>query len=313
MIILRGLEEVRERYQNPVVTIGNFDGVHLGHQALFEKTTERAKELGGTSLAMTFEPHPMRVLRPAVNLPLINTLEQKTRLIEKCGLDVLISVRFDEDFAALSADDFVDKLLVGRLGVSEVVIGYDFAFGKKGLGDAELLRSKEKQSHITTHVVGPVIMEGRPISSTRVRQVVRACDVKTARKLLGRFYRISGKVITGHGRGGRLLGFPTANLKVRDELLPGPGVYAVLAQLESGKRLVGVTNVGKNPTFGDSGLSVETHILDFDEDLYGQDMKVDFVEHLRPEKKFSSAEELVKGISADVAKARKILANFLPG
>jgi len=302
-----GLEELRERLRRPVITIGNFDGVHLGHQALFAKAVERAQAVEGTALAVTFEPHPIRVLRPAVNLPLITPLEQKLELMAQHGLDLTLCLRFDQDFARLSADAFVDKLLVSRLGAAEVVVGYDFAFGHKGLGDLDLLRSKGEQWGFKVHVVGPVIIEGRPVSSTRVRQEVADGNMDAARRLLGRHYQVAGRVVAGHGRGGRLLGFPTANLRVSDELLPGPGVYAVLVELEDGRFLKGANNIGNNPTFDDGALSVETHLLDFDGDLYGQDIRLHFVERLRGEKRFESAEELKTQIGLDIARAIEIL------
>lgn len=313
MQVIYGLEELRERYPRPVATIGNFDGVHLGHQALFKTCIDLAREIDGTALAMTFEPHPMRVLRPAVNLPLITPLEQKLELMAAHGLDVALTVRFDEDFANLSADAFVDKLLVSRLHAAGVVVGYDFCFGKKGLGDVELLKSKAETHGFALREVGPVIVDGRPVSSTRVRQVVHQCDLASARRLLGRHYRIAGQVTTGHGRGGRLLGFPTANLRVVDELLPGPGVYAVLVELGNGHLIMGANNIGNNPTFDDGTLSVETHLLDFEGDLYGRNIKVHFVEHLRPEMRFNSPKELGAQIAKDVAKAREVLAPWQSG
>lgn len=308
MQVLRGLEELRRGAPGPVVTIGNFDGVHLGHQALFAKARQRADALGAPAMAMTFEPHPMRVLRPAVNLPLITPLEQKIELVAGQGLDVLLCVRFDQDFARLSADDFVDKLLVHRLGVSEVVVGYDFAFGHKGLGDLDLLGQKAQDHGFKLHVVGPVMVGERPVSSTRVRQEVRACNVAEARLLLGRCYRIQGTVVSGHGRGGRLLGFPTANLRIADELLPGPGVYATFVSVAGGAAQFGVTNIGNNPTFNNQELSVETYLLDFAGDLYGQRLSLDFVEHLRGEMRFGGLDELKAQIASDVEAARQALA-----
>ena len=307
MQIIMGLEELRVRFDRPVLTIGNFDGVHLGHQALFAKTLERARAIQGTAMALTFEPHPIRVLRPAVNLPLITPLGQKLELMAAAGLEATLCLRFDQNFARLSADDFVDKLIKGRLAAAEVVVGYDFAFGNKGLGDLELLRAKGEAHGFALHVVGPVMMGGRPVSSTRVRQEVANGHMAGARELLGRHYRVAGRVIAGHGRGGRVLGFPTANLKVTDELLPGPGVYAVLVELSGGRLLKGANNIGDNPTFDDGGLNVETHLLDFDGDLYGQDIKLHFVERLRGEKRFDSPDELKAQIGRDVDRAISVL------
>ena len=307
MIVCQGLEDLRERLPGTVLTIGNFDGVHLGHQALFARTVERARAIGGSAVVMTFEPHPMRVLRPAVNLPLITPLPQKLKLISAAGIQLTLCMRFDEDLARLSADDFVDKLLHARLGVAEVVVGHDFTFGRKGLGDLELLREKGEGYGFAVHEVGPVLVDGRAVSSTRVRQRVRAGDMEGARNLLGRYYTITGRVMPGKGRGGRLLGFPTANLKVVDELIPLGGVYAVQVDINGQGGLPGVTNIGSNPTFDDGGLNVETHILDFDREIYGQEISVHFVKHLRSEKRFNGPEELGTQIKRDVADARLTL------
>jgi riboflavin kinase/FMN adenylyltransferase len=312
MSVLQGLEELRGRLPRPVITIGNFDGVHLGHQALFAKVLERSRAIAGSSLAMTFEPHPMRVLRPAVNLPLITPVSQKLALIQDYGVEVVLCVRFDENLARLSADDFVDKLLVGRLNAAEVVVGYDFTFGHKGLGDLDLLRQKGQNAGFAVHALGPVIVDGQPVSSTRVRQTVRGTDMEAARRLLGRHYRVAGRVVSGHGRGGRVLGFPTANLHPDNELLPGPGVYAVLVELADGLTS-GVTNIGTNPTFGNGQLTVETFLLDYDGDLYGRELGLRFVQFLRPEERFPSVEELAAQIGRDVEKARTVLAPWLRG
>ena len=313
MEVVTGLEELRARHPKPVITIGNFDGVHRGHQALFAKAVERAREIGGTALAMTFEPHPMRVLRPATNIPLITPLEQKLKLIAGCDIDVTLCVRFDENFAKLSADDFVDKLLAARLKAAEIVVGYDFAFGRKGLGDVELLRTKGEKWGFQVHEVPKVMVDGRPVSSTRVRQMVGDGDLKAARHLLGRHYQVAGQVVTGHGRGGKLLGFPTANLRVCDELLPGAGVYAVMVELADGAKVMGVNNIGSNPTFEDGGLNVETHLLDYKGDLYGRDIVLHFVERLREEKRFDGWEELAAQIGRDVDKARQVLPPWIAG
>jgi riboflavin kinase/FMN adenylyltransferase len=313
MSVLHGLEDLRQRYPRPVITIGNFDGVHRGHQALFAKARERARAVEGTSLALTFEPHPMRVLRPAVNLPLLTSLEQKAALIEACGIEVVLCLRFDENLARLSADDFVDKLLVARLRLAELVVGHDFTFGHKGLGDLDLLGEKAAQHDFSLHPVGPVLVDGRAVSSTRVRQAVRDSDLPQVRRLLGRHYQTAGRVVSGHGRGGRLLGFPTANLRPGDTLLPGVGVYAVLVEVEPGHPLPGVTNIGNNPTFGNGGITVETHLLDFEGDLYGHDIVVSFVEFLRGQRRFHGPADLVEQIGRDVEQARGILAPWLQG
>jgi riboflavin kinase/FMN adenylyltransferase len=242
-----------------------------------------------------------------VKLPLITPVNQKLGLIQDCGVEVVLCVRFDENLAQLSADDFVDKLLVGRLGVAEMVVGYDFTFGHKGLGDLNLLRQKGERAGFAVNALGPVIVDGQPVSSTRVRQIVRGTDMEAAYSLLGRIYRVAGRVVRGHRRGGRVLGYPTANLHPDNELLPGPGVYAVLVELADALTS-GVTNIGTNPTFGNGQLTVETFLLDYDGDLYGRKLALRFVQFLRPERRFPSADELAVQISCDVEQARAVLA-----
>ncbi|NPA48390.1 MAG: bifunctional riboflavin kinase/FAD synthetase [Thermodesulfobacteria bacterium] len=290
-----------------VATIGNFDGVHLGHQALFKETVKRARAKNGTAVAITFHPHPLQVLRPEIPLKLICTLEQKIKLIEEAGLDYLLLLEFTRELASLEAEDFVEEILVRGLGIKELIVGYDYRFGRKRRGDTELLRLLGERFGFKVTVIPPQKVDGLTVSSTLIRELIAEGDVALAAKLLGRYYKLCGKVIPGHGRGKRLLGFPTANLKLsREKLLPKTGVYAVFVHL-NGKKLPGVMNLGFNPTFGDGYLSAEVHIFDFEGDLYGKVICLSFVARLRDEKKFSSAEELARQIAEDCQRAREIL------
>ncbi len=308
MQILRR-EDLPQKFSYCVATIGNFDGVHLGHQVLFKETIKQARSKGGQAVAITFDPHPLKVLRPEVPFKLICTLEQKIKLIEEAGLDYLLLLEFTPELAALEAEDFVEEILVRGLGIKKLVVGYDYRFGRKRRGDTELLKVLGRRFGFEVIVIPPQKVDGLVVSSTLIRELITEGEVALAAKLLGRYYQLCGEVIPGHGRGRKLLGFPTANLKLsREKLLPKTGVYAVYVTLDQEKR-PGVMNLGFNPTFGDHYLSAEVHIFDFKGDLYGQRICVSLVARLRDEKKFSSPEELAAQIAEDCQRARKILSS----
>jgi riboflavin kinase/FMN adenylyltransferase len=304
MTVVYKLEDLRRPLKNPVLTIGNFDGVHRGHLALFDKVKERAKALGGQSAVMTFEPHPIQVMKPGSGPRLITPTPQKLELIEKAGIEVLLCLRFTREFAAIGARDFVKDLLVDRIGVKELVVGYDYTFGHNREGNISLLREMGDQLGFVVHLVGPVHVNHTLVSSTSIRNLVQEGKLDEAKVLIGRDYQLQGKVVKGHNRGGRLLGFPTANLQIKDELLPRVGVYAVTVVID-GKMYNGVTSVGYNPTFGDTPLTVETHVLEFSGDLVGKTIQVNFLKRLRDEKTFRSVEELSEQISRDIRHAKK--------
>ena len=312
MQIINDLNAIEKPFNNAVVTTGNFDGVHIGHQALFHEVIERADAINGTSVAITFDPHPIRVLKQNGHPPLITLLAQKTELIESTGVDVLIVVPFTAEFAALSAHDFVAEVLVKKIGMQAIVVGSDYTFGRNREGNLDLL--KEMAADIGFEVVvadwiqGPDTNADR-ISSTRVRELVMAGNMERTRKHLGRYYQIRGRVASGRNRGGRLLGFPTANINLQDELSPKTGVYAVTVECQS-KQYKGVANIGYSPTFDDHIFTVEVHILDFDDDIYGEAIRVNFIKRLRAEKKFSGIDELSEQINKDVSHAREILENI---
>jgi riboflavin kinase/FMN adenylyltransferase len=306
MRIIRDLNELAAPLPNAVVTIGNFDGVHLGHREIFRRLVGRARELGGVSVVYTFVPHPLKVLAPERAPRLINTYAEKERLIEASCIDVLICAPFTLETATLSADRFVEETLVKKIGVRHLVVGYDYAFGRNREGNAEFLRHKGIELGFEVEVLGPITGHGEAYSSTRIRQMLTDGEVSGVVDLLGRHFTLEGEVVHGAKRGGKL-GFPTANLCTEKEILPRPGVYAV--KVRRGDQIFdGVVNIGCNPTFCNEGISVEVHLLDFHEQVYGETLRLYFVERLRDEMPFPTSEELSRAIEADIARARKILA-----
>jgi len=311
MKLIENLEEIDNPFHNAVITIGNFDGVHIGHQALFHTVMEQADMRNGTAIAMTFEPHPIRVLKNNGHPPLITPYAQKIELIGKSGIDVLICVPFTRKFAAITAKEFVLDVLLERVGVQAIVVGKDYTFGKNREGNLNLLKSYAEVFDFELIVVDWIPVSNNTssrISSTRIRELLIDGKVSEAHNLLGRYYQISGIVSPGRNRGGKLLGFPTANIKLKEELYPKNGIYAVTVDC-LGKRRQGVANIGYSPTFDDNELTVEVHILDFNEDLYGQSINVKFIERIRDEIKFSDIDALSQQIASDVLKARDILTN----
>jgi riboflavin kinase / FMN adenylyltransferase len=306
MRVILNLNEIEKPLSNPVLTIGNFDGVHKGHLALFDKVKERAKAIAGQSVVMTFEPHPLKIMRPANGPQLITHTGQKLELIEKAGIDVIVCVSFDREFAAIPARDFVNSILVKKIGIKEIVVGYDYTFGHNREGDINLLREIGNDFGFVVHLVGPIEIDQTLVSSTSIRRLVQEGRLEEARVLLGRDFEVQGTVVKGRNRGGRLLGFPTANLNPHGELLPKTGVYAVKLLIDD-VFYNGVTNVGYNPTFGDTGLTVETHVLDYSGELMGKTIKVHFIKRLRDEKAFKTLEELSGQIAQDIARAEEVL------
>ena len=312
MNIIDRLEHIRQPFANAVITIGNFDGVHIGHQALFHEVIEKADAINGTSIAMTFEPHPIRVLKKNNHPPLITLYEQKTELIERSGIDVLICVPFTKEFAALTAEAFIKELLIEKIGMKVIVVGEDYSFGKNREGNLEILKSYAPQLNYEV-IVAEWIKSSRNlpdrISSTRIRDLVMAGEIQTARKMLGRHYQIRGLVVRGRDRGGKLLGIPTANINLQDELCPKTGIYAVTVEYRN-QLYKGVANIGYSPTFNDNEFTVEVHILEFNENIYDHKIRVNFIERIRDEKKFADIGELKNQINQDIEAARIILGAF---
>jgi len=308
MEIYDGINEIPGPFPGAVVTIGNCDGVHLGHQILFSEVVSRAYRSQGTSVALTFEPHPLKVMRPEIGLKLISTPEQKKELIALANIDKLIILPFTKEFAATPAEVFVDQVLRRAIGVRDLIVGYDYAFGKGRQGDIAFLKEQGQSKGFSVSVVEPFFVDGMLASSSKIRELVGLGKMRYVRKLLGRYYQIRGEVVMGKQRGGPLLGFPTANLALSEEdLCPRLGVY-VCQVIYDGKCYGGVMNIGYNPTFAGSQLCAETHIFDYNQDIYGKPIKINLLRFIRSEIKFADHAELAKQIAMDVAEAKQVLA-----
>lgn len=295
------------------IAIGNFDGVHRGHQALIAATCARAGARGGLAGVLTFTPHPARVFAPTLAPPLITSLERRLELLAEAGVEVAVVEPFTRAFAAIEAESFVREVLAARLGARDVVVGYDFSFGRGRRGNPEMLARLGAELGLQVTVVPPVLVDGLVCSSTKVREFVLEGRMEGAALLLGRPFEIIGPVGRGAGRG-RALGIPTANLSPEGELLPRLGIYAGRACLlgasgaPEGAPLRVALSVGSNPTFVQSGgVTVEAHLLDFDGDLYGRRLRVEVLHRLRDERRFESAEALMEQIRDDVLKVRELV------
>lgn len=311
MELIEEIEKITKPYEKAVVTIGNFDGVHKGHQMLFHRVIQEAKAIGGTSVAITFEPHPLRVLGKE-GPPLITRKDQKFELITASGIDVLICIPFTTTFAAISATHFVQNLLVEKIGMEAIVVGPDYTFGKDREGNVDSLVKAGKS--LGFRVIIPEWFttsgtqdgsENDRISSTMIRELVMEGRVDEVPQYLSRYYQIRGKVIKGRKRGGSQLGFPTANIKLHDELCPQMGVYAVTVETIKGK-YNGVANIGYSPTFDDHLFTIEVHILDFSDDIYDTRIRVNMIKRLRTEKKFDGIDALAAQIQSDIETARAL-------
>jgi len=306
MNVVTRIEDIHDVLTGSCLTIGNFDGVHMGHTKLLQRVRDRATAASLLAVALTFDPHPRQVLSGQAAPPAITLIEHKLECFEANGIQVAVVLPFTRELAAREPDDFVREVLVEGLSLKYLVIGYDYAFGKGRRGNFELLTALGQRYGFGVERLDPAIINGAAASSTRIRDMVQAGQVWDVRPLLGRFHQVRGTVAHGQKRG-RKMGFPTANLALRDELVPQPGVYAVWVEVEGVLR-PGVANIGRNPTFGEFELSVEAHILDYKGKIYGEPIRVHFVQRIRSEKKFSGPEELITRIREDIGLARMILA-----
>lgn len=305
MRIFRSIDEITEKLPHAVVTIGNFDGVHLGHREIFRRVRREAAALGGVSAVITFSPHPIKVVGRKKDFRLINTGAEKENLIEASGIDFLLTIPFTEEFAAISAERFVRDILVGRIGVRKLIIGYDYAFGKNREGDVAMLRRMGDELGFAVDVLEPIASGELVYSSTAVRRMIADGDVRGVVRLIGRHFSVGGTVVHGRQRG-KGLGFPTANLRTDKELIPKPGVYAVKVKVDEAT-YDGACNIGDNPTFGNGSLSIEVFIFDFDGDIYGRVVRLYFVDRIRDEVTFPNPEALRAAIARDVARCREVL------
>ena len=293
-------EELSHGY---ILTMGNFDGCHLGHQKLINLTISKlaAKQ---KSIVVSFRPHPKKILTPEKGVRLLANYDEKRKFIKELGVDYYVEIPFSRDLSTLAPRDFLDRYINICGSLKELVVGYDFSFGANKSGSQELLKSYCHENGIGFTVAESLEREGAPISSTRIWDLVASSEVETANLFLGRSFSISGIVIKGEGRG-KKIGFPTANIDYfKDQVVPGNGVYVTKIQWGS-LSYHSVTNIGHNPTFGEiDHISIETHILDFDKDIYGEQIEVEFLKFIRPEKKFNSVNELIDQISKDAESSR---------
>jgi riboflavin kinase/FMN adenylyltransferase len=309
MEIIFGLEQLKRSFKNPVVTLGNFDGVHLGHQKIFERVKEEAQKIHGEAIVITFEPHPLKVLSPYHFAPLLTPFKKKMILIEKSGIKTVICLEFSLDFSEITPFDFIKNILVEKIKVKKIIVGYNYHFGKKQKGDVRILKRIGNLFNVDVEVVEPLEIGQTPVSSSRIRGLIKNGQVEEASKLLGRNYPMIGKIVKGSKRG-RNLGFPTANLEISDELYPKKGVY-VVEVVWNQQGFHGLANVGSNPTFiptqadKEGPLSLEVYILDFDRNIYGDEIEVNFIKRIRNEIRFESPEELIEQIKKDVEWANK--------
>jgi riboflavin kinase / FMN adenylyltransferase len=294
--------------ERSVVTVGTFDGVHRGHWQVLERLAHAAHERAARSVLVTFDPHPLRIVRPEAAPPLLSTPAEKMEILAQADVDRVAFLRFTKELAAYPPERFVEEILIDRFVMEHLVIGYDHGFGRGRSGDVETLRQIGARLGFGVDVVAPVEDGEEPVSSSRIRQALRDGDVAAAARGLGRPYSVTGTVVRGEGAG-RRLGFPTANLDVgsSDKLIPHEGIYAVRAALRD--RIVdGVLHLGPRPTFAGLPPSVELHIFDFDGDLYGTRVRVDFIERIRDIAAFASVDALVRAMEADRDEGRRLLA-----
>lgn len=307
MNIFRNIDEIKFDKQT-VLTLGTFDGIHLGHQQIIKRVLECSEENKLRNLIITFHPHPRKVINPEMQLKLLTTNKEQISILEKLGVQNLFVVNFTIQFSQLTPDEFIKNYLVDKIGLSRIVIGYDHHFGKGRGGDVEFLIASGKKYDFEVLQIQPFIIESEPVSSTKIRAALEAGDVNKVNKMLGRYYSFSGVVVEGDKRG-RELGYPTANIKLYDEdkMIPQIGIYAVLVEID-GIEHKALLSIGKRPTFYNDGKVVpEVYIYDFNHDIYGKEIKVNLIQKLRGEEKFNSAEELIRQMNIDKENGLKIL------
>lgn len=305
MQIIRHIDDPALALGGSSVTLGNFDGIHVGHQALIKNAVNDARRLGIRSAVLTFEPHPLKVLAPERAPQMLLAHKDKMQLLQSLGVDCVVIQQFDRSFAAIGAEEFVERFLVERLRAKKVWVGKDLRFGKGRAGDIHKLKAWGMQLGFEVGMVEPVMVCGERVSSSRIRELISAGDIAAVQPMLARYYFVSGKVVPGHRRG-RELGFPTANIASRAEIIPRDGIYATLLHLND-NTLPSVTSIGLNPTFGAGPRTIESYILNFDREIYGESVKLSFVARLRDEKTFASVESLIEQIHLDVADAKMAL------
>lgn len=306
MLLITDLSHIKTKFTNTVLTLGNFDGLHLGHQELIKMVMKRARETGAVSMVVTFRPHPLKVLAPEKCPALISIYEEKIALFEKLGLDVLVKIPFTLDFSLMSPEDFTKKILCDLLGAKEIFVGYNYRFGKGRAGNVATLKKMGEKHGFVVREVEQISLDGEVISSTKIRKLLAEGSVERAARFLGRTYAVAGIVVKGDGRG-KGLGFPTANIAPKHSIIPANGVYAVRFLVRE-RFYDGIANIGMRPTFDESRLTIEVHVMDFNEDIYGEEIYLYFIGRIREERKFRSPDDLVRQITSDIRTAKDMLA-----
>lgn len=299
------LEAVSHLHQELVVTIGVFDGLHIGHRFVIQQVLTEARKLKLPSAVLTFHPSPLAFLAPERCPPTLTTLEKKREILQQLGVEIAIFVRFDAALAEMSPEEFVQTVLLEKLKARAVIVGYDWQFGKGRSGNATVLKSLGEQYQFNVKIVPATKINGLTVHSTRIREAISEGHLKLATQLLGRRYSIMGKIVKGEGRGSQL-GYPTANINALEQMLPPNGVYAIRAKLE-GEPINGVLNMGTRPTFEGVKFQIESHLFNFDQMIYGKEIEIIFIEKIRDERTFSNIEALVAQIGKDVESAKAIL------
>lgn len=309
MKIFSASETIVGHFPTPIVTMGNFDGVHFGHQSIFRQVKKRAQELQGTSVVLTFDPHPQKVLYPDKEFYLINHRAEKIDIIREIGIDVVMCMTFSKEFAAQDPEIFIRDVLVETLRVKELYVGYDSRFGKGKQGSPAMLQHWGKHYGFNASIVPPISLNGEVVSSTKIRQLIREGEVEKAAEYLNRSYAVDGRVVSGAQRGTTLLGYPTANIEVLHELIPKNGVY-ICHVIWKDRSYQAVVNVGTNPTFHAHNVTVEAHLLNFDGKLYGERIQAHFLKRVRDEITFPNAQTLAAQIGEDVLTAKAFFRNY---
>lgn len=307
MKVIYGIGRAKKKYNNAVLAIGVFDGVHLGHQELIVKAVNKAKAKNGQAIVMTFAPHPVKVLKPEIYLPYIVSIPHRLKLIESLGVSVCIIVRFTKQFAALTPEKFIKRYLIEHIGPEEIVVGEEFRFGIGRVGTIEYFRDAGLKYGFTVDPIPPINGANGKIGSTAIRKLIAVGQISAAAEYLGRYVSLLGKVKKGDGRG-KTLGFPTANIALNEEVLPPVGVYAAYVRIAE-KTYKAMANIGHRPTFNDksSPISLEVHIFDFKNNIYGKEILVEFVKKIRNEKEFKDINSLISQLKIDEIHSKKIL------
>lgn len=291
--------------KNPVVALGNFDGIHIGHQALIKKTVEVAKKINGTAALFTFYPHPIKVVEKRKEPFIIQTFKEKVKIAQSLGIETVVCARFTKNFANMHPEDFIKDILINKLEVKSVCVGHDYTFGRGGKGGIKTLREYANRYGFELSVIPPVKIDGIIVSSSKIREFLRDGNIEYANKFLGRPYKISGVVRKGDGRGASL-GYPTANIYPKNEIILKNGVYAAYVYVDS-KKYKAAVNVGNNPTFKGVNKHIEVFIMEFNKNIYSKKIEIEFVDFIRDEKRFRRVDELIARIDKDI----KIINNVL--